>query len=131
MSFVKKIVILIFALCVIFIVCVMSLTVTLIINTSLILEYPAAVYKIGDIIDNEYIVVATDSYNTLWLKKCNESHTYIAFVSSDYPNLSFFEKVKWLKKHRSTSLKDSVCIEITAQAEPGMIVCLNEGDDNL
>ena len=48
MSFVKKIVILIFALCVIFIVCVMSLTVTLIINTSLILEYPAAVYKIGD-----------------------------------------------------------------------------------
>ena len=92
----------------------MSSTVTLIINTSLILEYPAAVYKVGDIIDNEYIVVATDSHNTLWLKKCNENHTYTAFVSSDYPNLSFSEKVKWLC---DTSLKDSVNIEITDQAE--------------
>lgn len=114
MRFVKKIVILIFALCVIFIICVMSSTVTLIINTSLILEYPAAVYKVGDIIDNEYIVVATDSHNTLWLKKCNEDHTYIASVSSDYPNLSFSEKVKWLC---DTSLKDSVNIEITDQSE--------------
>ncbi len=41
--------------------------------------------------------------------------TYVAVVSSDYPNLSLSEKIKWML---NTSLKDNVNIEIiTEQVE--------------
>lgn len=78
------------------------------------LENPATVYEVGDIINNDYYVVATDSQNTLWLQKHDDDCTYVAIVSSDYPNLSFSEKIKWLW---NTSLKDSISIEITEQVE--------------
>lgn len=78
------------------------------------LENPATVYEVGEIINDDYQVVATDSQDTLWLQKRNDDCTYVAIVSSDYPNLSFSEKIKWLW---NTSLKDSTSIEITEQVE--------------
>ncbi len=78
------------------------------------LSNPAALYEIGEVIDNEYQVVATDSKNTLWLQQRNDNYTYIAVVSSDYPNLTFSERIKWLW---NTSLRDSVSIEITDNVE--------------
>lgn len=78
------------------------------------LKNPATVYEIGEIINADYQVVATDSQNTLWLQKRDDDCTYVAVVSSDYPNLSFSEKIKWLW---NTSLKDSTSIEITEQVE--------------
>ncbi len=78
------------------------------------LKNPAALYEIGEVIDNEYQVVATDSKNTLWLQQRNDNYTYIAVVSSDYPNLTFSERIKWLW---NTSLRDSVSIEITDNVE--------------
>lgn len=78
------------------------------------LENPATVYEVGEIINDDYQVVATDSQDTLWLQKRDDDCTYVAIVSSDYPNLSFPEKIKWLW---NTSLKDSTSIEITEQVE--------------
>ncbi len=77
---------------------------------SSMIENPATVYEIGELIDDEYQVVATDGKNTLWLQKRDDDCTYVAVASSDYPNLTFSERIKWLW---NTSLKDSVSIEIT------------------
>lgn len=77
------------------------------------LKTPASVYEIGEIVEDEYQIVGTDNKNTLWLKKPDEDCTYVAIVSSDFPNLtSLHEKFKWIL---NTSLKDSVNIEITDQ----------------
>lgn len=93
-------------------------------GTGMVLKYmdysstfktPAAVYEIGEIVEDEYQIVGTDNKNTLWLQKRDEDCTYVAIVSSDYPNLtSISEKFKWLW---NTSLKDSVNIEIKDQVE--------------
>lgn len=84
-------------------------------NYSSTLKAPAAVYEIGEIVEDEYQIIGTDNQNTLWLQKRDEDRTYVAIVSSDYPNLtSISEKFKWLW---NTSLKDSVNIEITDQGE--------------
>lgn len=90
-----------------------------IVGTGIILRYmnytsqlktPAALYEIGEIVNDEYQVVATDSKNTLWLQKSDDDCTYVAVASSDYPNLTFSERIKWLW---NKSLKESISIEIT------------------
>ena len=78
------------------------------------LTAPAALYEIGEIINDDYQIVATDSQNTLWVQKRNEDLIYLAVASSDYSNLSFSERIKWLCHN---SLKDSISIEITEQVE--------------
>lgn len=79
------------------------------------LKNPAAIYEIGEIVNDEYQVVATDSKNTLWLQKPDDDCTYVAVASSDYNgDLNFSEKFKWLW---NKSLKESVNIEITDNVE--------------
>ncbi len=79
------------------------------------LKVPATIYEIGEVVNYDYKVVATDGKNTLWLQRCDDDCTYVAVVSSDYPNLSLSEKIKWML---NTSLKDNVNIEIiTEQVE--------------
>ena len=79
------------------------------------LKVPATIYEIGEVVNYDYKVVATDGKNTLWLQCCDDDCTYVAVVSSDYPNLSLSEKIKWML---NTSLKDNVNIEIiTEQVE--------------
>lgn len=91
--------------------CICTLVLLRDISFSSQLKNPAAIYEIGEIVNDEYQVVATDSKNTLWLQKPDDDCTYVAVASSDYNDgLSFYEKFKWLW---NKSLKESVNIEIT------------------
>lgn len=75
---------------------------------------PAIIFEIGELVNGDYRIVATDSKNTLWLQKRNDDCTYVATVSSDYPNLKMSEKIICIL---NGSVKETINIEITDQAE--------------
>lgn len=75
---------------------------------------PAIVFEIGELVNGDYRIVATDSKNTLWLQKRNDDCTYVATVSSDYPNLKMSEKIICIL---NGSVKETINIEIRDQAE--------------
>lgn len=55
---------------------------------------PAAMYEVGEIINDEYRVYATDNSHTLWITDF-EGCTYKAEVSFEkYSQLSYWEKVE-------------------------------------
>lgn len=80
-------------------------------NYTLYARNPARIYQERDIVNDKYIVVASDDEDTLWLQTPGENCTYIAKVTCEgWENLSLSEKLK-------TTPKNCVQIEITERIE--------------
>lgn len=85
-------------------------------NTIRIKNVPAQYFKVNEIINEEYRIIATDQRNMVWLSKYNDDNTiYLAAVSGDeYLNSSLFKKITISLKD---SYKDYLEIEIKYQKE--------------
>lgn len=85
-------------------------------NTIRIKNVPAQYFKVNEIINEEYRIIATDQRNMVWLSKYNDDNTiYLAAVSGDeYLNSSLFKKITISLKD---SYKDYLEIEIKYQRE--------------
>lgn len=69
-------------------------------NYTLYAKNPASIYQDRDIVNDKYIVVASDDEDTLWLQTPGESCTYIAKVTCEgWKNLSLGEKLKTTPKN--------------------------------
>lgn len=61
---------------------------------------PASFYQERDIVNDKYIVVASDDEDTLWLQTPGEDCTYIAKVTCEgWKSLSLAEKLKTTPKN--------------------------------
>lgn len=68
-------------------------------NYTLYARNPASIYQERDIVNDKYIVVASDDEDTLWLQTPGEDCIYIAKVTCDgWKNLSLDEKLKTTPK---------------------------------